>query len=375
MRALALVAFLVGAALAGGVEVAGELRFGLGVRVGDLAVSESGVELLLSLGYSREGSGLGAELLADREGVSLGEAYLRAELASVELVAGRIRAGTGREGLYSPLDLFAPRDLSQPLLAEREPVAALEVGYRAEAGSVRVLYAPVFVPSTPPRDPPLPAGVVRVETARPAEALGNGVVGLRAEGELEGVELGAALVYTYTPFPSLKALLDASDPSRPCPDPEVGPCVAVLGYDRLLVVGGDWSLRVPAPWGGGPLVVGGEVAYGADQSSYLEGTLGLGGGLGEAEAALRYHLRWRGEWVHHLLLTAGYRVEGGLSLEGVWAQNLGDGSGGLRAGARYRLGEGLEAYGELVLTYGDPESEFGAWGGEAGVRLGLGYSF
>jgi len=379
----------------------GELETAFRLRYADLSLAEPATRFRLRLETGADYADLAAELLADAGGVRLGEAYARAYLGPVDLTLGRILLTTGRTDLYSPLDAFNPKDLSYPLTPpERQklPVEGAWLIYYPEdaRASVELYYAPRFVPSTPPegvwaRPNPLPPGVVRVETARPGPLLENGVFGVRglySFDVLEGLDLNLLLLRTYTPFPGLKALLDASDPSRPCPDPNTGPCVAVLGYDRLTLLGGDLTFGFSLPEVEGGFIARLEAALGLTkdltgqnplvQDSYFEGVLELEHPFPEGPTLLLlYHGRYAKTpgWTHHLALSAYYEADEALTLEGAWVQNLTDGSGLLLPRARYRLAEGLWAQASLSLLYGKGASEFGAWRNNGELSLGLRYRF
>ncbi len=391
-------ALLFGLALAQeGPALSGSLTYGFGLRYTDLAIAKNEARFSLRWETSLEDAALVAELQASPERVGLGEAYAEVYLGAFDLAAGRILENTGRTDLFSPLDAFNPKDLARPIAApedQKRPLEALRLAYYPEGADaeIRLLYAPRFVPSTPPAGPwarplPLPPGVVKVETHAPAASLENGVFGIRAGTSLEvldGLDLGATLLYTYTPFPGLKALLDATDPGRPCPDPNTGPCIAVLGYDRLFLAGGDLALAFSVPGVEGGFVARAEAAYGRTQDptgtdpfvqdSYLEGVLELEHTFPEGPTVLLlYHARQSPSpgWTHHLALSARYEADEALTLEGAWVQNLTDGSGAILPRVRYRLADGVEALFRASVFYGGPASEFGFWrdNGELGAEL------
>jgi len=396
-RYLAL-ALLFGLALAQeGPTITGNFSFGLGLRYTDLALARNEARFSLRLETGLEDAALVAELEATPLGVSLGEAYAEVYLGAFDLAAGRILENTGRTDLFSPLDAFNPRDLARPIAEpedQKVPLEALRLAYYPEDADaeIRLLYAPRFVPSAPPsgawaRPLPLPPGVVKVETHAPAATLENGVFGIRAGTSLEvldGLDLGATLLYTYTPFPGLKALLNATDPNQPCLDPNTGPCIAVLGYDRLLLAGGDFALAFSVPGVEGGFVARAEAAYGRTgdpsgtdpfvQDSYLEGVFELEHTFPEGPTVLLlYHGRHSPSpgWTHHLALSARYEADEALTLEGAWVHNLTDGSGAVLPRVRYQLADGVEARFRVAVFYGSPTSEFGAWreNGELGVEL------
>ncbi len=400
-RVLALLALFTLALAQSELQFLGQLETEFRLRYADLSQSEPATRFRLRLETGADYADLSVELRADARGVRLGEAYAQAYLGPVDLMLGRILLTTGRTDLYSPLDAFNPRDYSYPLAPPEEQKVPVEgawlVYYPTDArASVELYYAPRFVPSTPPegiwaRPNPLPPGVVKVETARPGPLLENGVFGVRglySFDVLEGLDVNALLLYTYTPFPGLKALLDASDPSRPCPDPSTGPCIAVLGYDRLTLVGGDLTFGFSLPEIEGGFIARIEAALGLTgdlegqnplvQDSYFEGVLELEHPFPDGPTVLLlYHGRYAKApgWTHHLALSAYYEANESLTLEGAWVQNLSDGSGVLLPRVRYRLAEGLEARASLSFLYGKGTSEFGVWRDNGELSLGLRYVF
>ena len=402
MKRILILAAWTGLALAaGGVSFTGSVETRFGLSYSDLSISQSTALFSLRAEGKSEDGAFAAELLANPEGLALGEAYLEAYLGPVDLTAGRIRVTTGRTDLYSPLDAFNPRDLSYPLAPpedQKVPVEGLALAYHLEEQSAELdlYYAPRFVPWAPPegvwaRPLALPPGVVKVEETTPAATLENGVLGARGTVSLEvldGLDLGATLLYTFTPFPGLKALLDATDPSRPCLDPNTGPCIAVLGYDRLTLVGGDLALAFQVPEVEGGFVARAEAALGLTddlegqdpfvQDAYFEGVLELEHPFPDGPTVLLlYHGRYAKTpgWTHHLALSARYEVDEALTLEGAWVQNLSDGSGVLLPRVRYRLAQGLEAQASLSFLYGKETSEFGAWRDNGELTFGLRYAF
>ena len=289
-----------------------ELTLGLDPR--DLALSEDALVVRATL---RE-EGVWAELVATPEQVRLGQAGMEARLGPFALQAGRLVLSTGQR----VLDRFNPKDTDEPL-----PLLALALSHRPSGTSL--LYAPRF--EAPLVLPELPAGVVRVEHALPAPLVENGVFGLY----LKRPGLWALALYTYTPTPRLKALLDATEPQNPCPDPEKGPCIAVLGHERELVLGAGARPRPD---------LGLELLF--VPGGYLEGALWLE----EKEATLAFEARL-GPAPRHL-------VELGLFLppfEARWRQELLSGSFAFAPRLRYPLGEGKEI-GLGLEAEGDPEA-------------------
>ena len=397
-KLLAPLLFLALALAQEGPVLSGDLTYAVGLRYSDLRISQNQAGFSLKLKAETETAALVAELEGGPAGLGLGEAYARLYLGPVDLTAGRIVVSTGRTDLFSPLDAFNPKNLARPLAEpedQKVPLEGVSLVYYPEDtdAELELLYAPVFVPSTPPagdwaRPFSLPPGVVKVETARPDPKLENGVFGLRASTSLallDGLDLGATLLYTYTPFPGLKALLDANNPSQPCLDPNAGPCVAVLGYDRLALLGGDLALAFQVPGVEGGFVARAEAAYGrtADtggtdpfvQDSYLEGVLELEHTFPDGPTVLLlYQTRYAaasGFTAHHLAVTARHEASEDLTLEGAWVHNLTDGSGALLPRLRYQLAGGVSAALRLAVFYGGANTEFGAWRelGELGAEL------
>ena len=138
-----------------GPTITGNFSFGLGLRYTDLALAQNEARCTLRLETGLEDAALVAELDATPKGIGLGEAYAEVYLGAFDLAAGRILENTGRTDLFSPLDAFNPRDLARPIAEpedQKVPLEALRVAYYPEDADaeIRLLYAPVFVPSTPP---------------------------------------------------------------------------------------------------------------------------------------------------------------------------------------------------------------------------------
>ncbi len=405
-RALALTALALGLAWAQGVGFSGELSTAFGLRFSDLAVAREQVGFSLSASYKLEDAQLSAELKAGPAGVRLGEAYAEVGLGPVELYAGNLVVSTGRTDLLSPEDAFNPKNLARPIAdpkALKVPVPAVHLGYYPDPeGSllIEAFYSPTFTPSTPPQGdwaPPqtLPPGVIEVSKTRPPAAAQNGVFGLRVSDSfevLEGLDVGATLIRTYSPFPGPKALDYLADKDNDS-DPRNGPFRLVLGYDRETLFGADFALAFSIPEVAEGLVLRGEAAYallpdtaGTDpyrQNPRFDGVLELEYRWPDGPTTqLLYALAWEKKdapqsdrLTHRLALLAQYDADERTHLEGAWVQNLSDGSGMLAPQVRYTLADGVEAKAALAFFYGKDGSEFGVWRDNSELDLGLDFSF
>ncbi len=399
MKRFSMIPVLLSLAVAAGPEIGGTFAVDAGLRPADLTTLPTEARLTLRVQQDLEDAGLIAELRVSPEGIGLGEAYAQFYLGPVDLSVGRIIVHTGRLDYFAPLDAFNPKDLSRPTTdptQQKIPLEAIELAYYLEDAELQLLLAPRFVPSIPPqgewaRPSPLPAGVVRVEETLPAPLLTNAVIGVRATTSLDllnGLDLGATLLRTFTPFPGLKALLDATDPERPCPDPTTGPCLAVLGHDRLTLLGGDLALAFELPPTQGEFLLRAEGAVGitADLAGrnpwvadgYYEGALELEHTLPEGPTLIAlYHGRYlpSAGWTHHLGVLLHHEADERTVLEAAWLHNLSDGSGTLLPRARYQLTDGAWAELRLLTFYGPDTSEFGVWRELGQLGAGLRFAF
>jgi len=405
-RTLALLPLALALGMAQTVGFSGKLATAFGLRFSDLSVPTQEVNFTLTASYKLDEAELSAELQASPFGVRLGEAYARVALGPVDLAAGNLVVSTGRTDLFSPEDAFNPKNLARPLAdpgALKVPVPAVHLTYYPDPeGSLTVdlLYSPTFTPSTPPQGDwalPQPAipGVIEVSQTQPDRVAQNGVFGVRVTDSLdvlEGLDLGATLLRTHTPFPGPKQLVYLADKDTDA-NPQNGPFRLVLGYDRETVLGADFALAFSIPDVAEGLVLRGEAAYrltpdtaGTDpytQNPSLDGVLELEYTWPDGPTTqLLYNLAWKkadapapDTLTHRVALLARYDVDERTHLEGAWVQNLSDGSGMLAPRVRYTLADGVEAKASLAFFYGKDGSEFGVWRANSELDLGLDFSF
>jgi len=357
-------------------QLGGSLTGRYGVFYSDLALSEPQVQAQLVLSGGVEDADFWLELLAGTHGFFLGEAYLEGEISGLHLRIGRIRVDAGLPGPEGPLDAFNPKDFSYPPEPKTLPNEALEL----QADGFYAAYAPLFKPSVAPegrwaKDPNLPDGVVRLEVATPAPLFENGVFALG----YKNARAGAAILYTYTPFPQLKLLLDANDPGRPCQDPNKGPCLAVMGYDRLLLAGSHatfgWETEE------GPLSFAIETALGVLPALGLDSAFLEVFGALEQKTKENVHIRfsYRGRLPlkapqsHRVGILAKSRPAPFFELSAGWEQDLVDASGALYGRGALLFGENAELALYLSAYYGAPQSHYGQWGdnGELGLAFNV----
>ena len=158
------------------------------------------------------------------------------------LDAGRQFIRWGKTDIVTPTDRFAPRDFLNVIDTEFLPVTGARAGVRLGAGSLDVVWVPVFTPSRIPLldqrwtvTPPGAASFVSIRQAD-ADLPGGSQTGVRWS------QVGSRLEYAFAFFNGFHHLPNI----EPLPQTRPDELIVVSRYPSLRSYGGDAA--IPTPW-------------------------------------------------------------------------------------------------------------------------------
>lgn len=338
---------------------------------------------------------------AERFEVGLGRAYATVYLGPVDLSVGNQVVAWGSTDAVNPVDVVNPRDLSNPVADpadQRRATPLLRATVHAQQGvSVDMVVVPVFVPSTLPGErwqsaaelPTLPPGTAIVGVLAPSETapafeLGNMQFGVRATLDLD---LGGGADVSAVAYRGFRHLPTASAELVPTDTPGAFLLQPRLAYDRITVLGGDFSAVL------GAYVVRGEAAYtfsddpdgtdpavGNDAFAAVLGaeTKLAGGPFVTLQGAYQRTAADAGGAAHEsfsTVLAATFDPDNRTGLDVAWLHEWTDGSGAVRPSFTYTFADGLTGTASATVLYGKGGSTYGAWRDNTQFRLGLAYAF
>lgn len=379
---------------------AAELELRLHGEAGSGYFPDALFEASLIAGYDAaadSGAAAGAAVLGASAGgayIRLGDAYVTLNLGDLTLSAGQKTVSWGSTDAINPVDVLNPRDLSFPLAGEKMPVPLLQATYYIDdTFKVEGVVLPAFIASQPPAErwqvaPPLtlPPGVQIVERRAPQEerpelALENVQFGLRTSVALNAWDVNLSYFHGFRSLPTMQAtLVPTGTPGQFALQP-------LLSYDRIDVIGVDFAGVI------GPVVLRGEAAYtitadadGTDPAignhsaqAVLGGEYAFSGGprvvlqgifdytapdagVDEADLDLKF------------MTALSYQPDSRTQLQMAWLQSL-DGSGAISPQVSYSIADGVTAEASAYVFYGGDGTEFGDWGENSQLRVGVGYAF
>jgi len=333
--------------------------------------------------------------------VRLGRAYATVYLGALDLSLGNQVVAWGSADAVNPVDAVNPRDLSNPLADpadQRLPTPLVRATWHAPEGvTVDLVLVPVFVPSTLPgarwqaaaAPPALPPGVTIVgvlppQEATPAFELGNLQYGGRATLDLE---LGGGADVSVMAYRGFRHLPTASAELVPTPNPGMFQIQPTLAYDRITVLGVDFSAVF------GNYVIRGESAYtlgedsgGTDPSIGNDGfaaVLGVetnvsGGPFITLQGAYQRTAPDAGAdplQSFSSVLAAKFDPDNRIGLDVAWLHEWTDGSGVIRPSFSYTFADGLTGTAAATVLYGPDGSTYGVWKDNTQLSLGVEFSF
>ncbi len=333
--------------------------------------------------------------------VGLGRAYATVYLGPVDLSVGNQVVAWGSTDAVNPVDVVNPRDLSNPVADpadQRRPVPLLRATVHAQEGvSVDLVVVPVFVASTLPGErwqpaaelPTLPPGMAIVGVMAPTESqpafeLGNVQFGVRATLDLD---LGSGADVSAVVYRGFRHLPTASAELVPTETPGAFLLQPRLAYDRITVLGGDFSAVF------GAYVVRGEAAYTfSDDPDGMDPAIGndtfaavlgaetklAGGPFVTLQGAYQRTAPDAGGEARDsfsTVLAATFDPDNRTGMDVAWLHEWTDGSGAVRPSFTYTFADGLTGTASATVLYGKVGSTYGGWQDNTQFRLGLAYAF
>ncbi len=334
--------------------------------------------------------------------VRLGRAYATVYLGALDLSVGNQVVAWGSADAVNPVDVVNPRDMANPLADptdQRLPTPLVRATWHAQGGvTVDLVLVPVFVPSTLPgarwqvastTPPTLPPGVTIVgvlppQEATPAFELGNMQFGGRATLDLE---LGGGADVSVVAYRGFRHLPTASVELVPTADPGMFQIQPALAYDRITVLGADFSAVF------GNYVVRGESAYtfgddaGGTNPAIGNNTFAVVAGV-ETNVSGGPFLTLQGAYQRtaadagadpensfSTVLAASFDPDNRIGLDVAWLHEWTDGSGVIRPSFSYSFADGLTGTAAATILYGTDGSTYGVWKNNTQLSLGLEFSF
>lgn len=333
--------------------------------------------------------------------VRLGRAYATLYVGELDLSLGNQVVAWGSVDVVNPVDVINPRDMSDPMADpadQRRPTPLLRATWHAPEGvTIDLVLVPVFIPSDLPGArwqpetsmPTLPPGVTIVGVAepldeRPALELANVQLGGRVTMDLD---VGGGADVSVTAYRGFRHLPTSSVTLTPTPTPGMFIVQPVLAYDRITLLGTDFSAVV------GDYVVRGEAAYtfgddrdgtdpavGNDTFAAVIGaeTNVSGGPFLTLQAAYQRTAPDAGEEATESLssvLAATFTPDNRLTLDVAWLHEWLDGSGAVRPSLGYTFADGLVGTLDATVLYGREGSTYGAWSDNTRFGVGVKFSF
>lgn len=333
--------------------------------------------------------------------VRLGQAYATAYLGQVDLSVGNQRVSWGSVDIVNPIDVVNPRDLRYPVrdpASQRLATPLIRATLHAPEGvTVDAVLVPVFVPSILPgaswqpavTPPSLPPGMTIVGVSEPVETrpvfeVGNMQFGVRTTLD---VEVGGGADASVVVYRGFRHVPTASADMVPTTTPGAFLLQPTLNYDRITVLGGDFSAVL------GAYVLRGEAAYsfgedptGTDPAvgnNTFDAVLGVetnvpDGPFVTLQTAYQNVAADSGAEADHAFSTvlgATFDPNNRIDLQVAWLHAWTDGSGLIRPKISYTFADGFVGTAEAAVFYGGEGTTYGVWSDNSQLRVGVAFAF